>query len=348
MPYTISKIYPSDKYNLRKIDQLLEQEGIMRDGHLDYTCAIFNDHDHIIATGSCFGNTLRCLSVDHRYQGEGLLNQIITHLIQVQYERGNTHLFLYTKVSTAQFFADLGFYEITTLPNQLVFMENKKNGFKDYLTSLEKSPADHKKIAALVINANPFTLGHQYLIETAAAENDSVHVFIVSEDASLVPFAVRKQLALAGTAHLDNVIYHDTCNYIISRATFPSYFLKDEVHVIESQARVDVNIFVQIAKQLHISKRYVGEEPTSLVTGIYNHILQEELAKADIDCCILPRKTTAIGQVISASTVRQAIQDGKLDLLKDFLPQTSLDYFLSPEAEPVITKIQQEKHVKHY
>ncbi len=64
------------------------------------------------------------------------------------------------------------------------------------------------------MNANPFTLGHQYLVEKAASECDTLHIFIVSEDASLVPFPVRKKLVLEGTCHLPNVICHDSGPYL--------------------------------------------------------------------------------------------------------------------------------------
>lgn len=53
--------------------------------------------------------------------------------------RGNLHLFLYTKVNSARFFGDLGFYEIARVDGTLVFMENRKNGFPGYLKALEKT-----------------------------------------------------------------------------------------------------------------------------------------------------------------------------------------------------------------
>lgn len=203
--YTISKIYPTDKRSLTQLDALLEQEGITRDANLDYICAIYDEEYQIIATGSCFANTLRCFAVSKSHQGEGLLNTIITHLIDIQYQRGNMHLFLYTKIESAKFFKDLGFYEIAKVSDTLVFMENRKNGFSDYLAELSKTKKDGFS-AALVMNANPFTLGHQYLVEKAASECDTLHLFIVSEEASLVPFSVRKKLVLDGTAHVPNVI----------------------------------------------------------------------------------------------------------------------------------------------
>ncbi len=344
--YAISQVYPSDKNALAQIDGLLAAEGIRRDAHLDYTCAMYDDDLRIIATGSCFGNTLRCLAVSHSHQGEGLLNRIVSHLMEVQYARGNVHLFLYTKINTARFFKDLGFYEIARVDGRLVFMENRRTGFADYLKALSsfKRPV---RSAALVMNANPFTLGHQYLAEKAAAGCGCLHIFIVSEDASLIPFSVRKRLVMEGVKHLDNVVCHDSGPYIISSATFPSYFLKDEDQVIESHARLDLAVFTKIAERLNVSKRYVGEEPASHVTAIYNRLMSEELPKAGIECVILPRKQWN-GRAISASDVRKALQEDNFELLKHLLPKTSLDYFMSSEARAVIEKIKGAGDVVHY
>lgn len=373
--YYISQISHTDKTAIQGVTALLNAEGIRLDANLDYTCGMYDDEMNIIATGSCFGNTLRCLAVSSEHQGEGLMNQIISHLIEVQFERGNTHLFLYTKCSSAKFFGDLGFYEIARIDEQIVFMENRRTGFKNYLKKLEESSAlqlqtltkdtsantatlqsdnalpdtstADRKIAALVMNANPFTFGHQYLVEKAARENDLLHLFIVSEDASLVPFKVRKQLVMEGTAHLDNICYHDSGPYIISNATFPSYFQKDENAVIESHAMLDLTIFTEIAQTLGINRRYVGEEPTSLVTGIYNNIMSEKLPENGIECIIVPRKTDG-KKAISASTVRQAIKDNDVDTLKKLVPESTLQYFESKEAKEVIERIRNSGNVIHY
>ena len=344
--YTLSQVSPSDKSTLAQIDALLQQEGIRRDANLDYICAMFDEEYNVIGTGSCFGNTLRCFAVSSAHQGEGLLNQIITHLIEVQCARGNLHLFLYTKVKSAKFFGDLGFYEIARVEDTLVFMENRRDGFGSYLCNLEKTKTAGKS-AALVMNANPFTLGHQYLVETAAAACDTLHLFVVSEDASLVPFAVRKQLVAAGVAHLPNVVLHDSGPYIISNATFPSYFLKDAEAVIEGHAKLDLTVFTKIAAALNVTARYVGEEPTSQVTGLYNQIMAEQLPKAGVECIIVPRKQ-ANGKAISASTVRQCLQSGDWETLATLVPQTTLDYFQSDAAKPVLEKIRQAGNVVHY
>lgn len=345
---SVSKIYKSDKKANYAIDKLLQAEGIRRDKNLDYTCAIYDDDYNIIATGSCFGNTLRCMAVSHEHQGEGLMNEIVSHLIQYEFDRKIYNLFLYTKCNSAKFFGDLGFYEIARIDNQIVFMENRRNGFNDYLTELAKTKQDGANIAALVLNANPFTLGHQYLVERASRENDILHLFIVSEDASLVPFEVRKKLVIEGTAHLNNIIYHDTGPYIISSATFPSYFQKDDSAVIESHANLDLNIFIRIAKSLGINSRYVGEEPKSLVTGIYNRIMSEKLPEHGIKCVIIPRKTEQDGQVISASNVRQAIKDGNFSRIRGLVPESTYKFFTSPEAEKIINRIRESDNVIHY
>lgn len=358
--YAISQIYPSDRRANTQINELLLAEGIRRDANLDYTCGMYDEEMNIIATGSCFGNTLRCMAVSNAHQGEGLMNQIVTHLISIQFERGNTPLFLYTKCNSAKFFGDLGFYEIARIDGQIVFMENRKTGFTSYLEKLKKETEQSEvfrqfscndsaktKIAALVMNANPFTLGHQYLVEKAASENDILHLFIVSEDQSLVPFSVRKKLVLEGTAHLKNIIYHESGPYIISNATFPSYFQKDADAVMESHANLDLTIFVRIAQTLGINYRYVGEEPNSQVTGIYNEIMAKKLPENQIACKIIPRKE-ANGSVISASTVRTALKSGKMELLKTLVPETTLRYFQSEEAAPVIEKIKAAQNVVHH
>ena len=134
---------------------------------------------------------------------------------------------------------------------------------------------------------------------------------------------------------------------MISSATFPSYFLKDEQAVITGHAKLDLTLFGSIAQALGVSVRYVGEEPRSLVTGLYNQIMAQELPKMGIQCIEVPR-LQAEGQVISASTVRQAIHDGRLEEIRNQLPQTTWDFFHSPQAQPVIDAICRTAQVIHY
>ncbi len=353
--YTISQIKPSDRRGLRQMDALLAKEGIERDKNLDYSVGLFDENYDLVGTGSCFGNTLRCLAVSSDHQGEGLLNQILSHLIDYQYQRGTINLFLYTKCDTARFFGDLGFYEIARVEGKVVFMENRRTGFSGYLDQLKQETAassavpraGKESIGAVVMNANPFTLGHQYLLEQAAAQVSLLHVFVVSEDASLVPFAVRDQLMRDGSAHIPNLIYHQTGPYMISNATFPSYFLKDSETVIQSHARLDLEVFKRIARALGITRRFVGEEPFSTVTGIYNQIMKEALKKAGMDCTIIPRKADEDG-AISASRVRELIKQRRISEIKSKVPETTYLYFTSPEAKSLLQKIQNADDVIHY
>ena len=345
--YHFSSISPADKRSQRLMDALLKQEGIERDKNLDYSVGLFDEDYNLAATGSCFKNTLRCMAVDSGHQGEGLLNQIVSHLIDYQHRQGCIELFLYTKCGSAKFFNDLGFHEIARVDGKVVFMENRKTGFSDYLADLQATAVTVDNVAAVVVNANPFTLGHQYLLEKVARENDVVHVFVVSEDVSLVPFEVRLRLVREGTAHLKNIVCHATGSYIISNATFPSYFLKDEDLVIESHAKLDINVFKKIAEALSINRRYVGEEPFSQVTGIYNRIMKQELEACGVECIIVPRKTDGTS-AISASKVRQAIKDGDIEAIKNVVPETTYRFFVSAEAAPVIAAIRGADEVIHY
>lgn len=358
--YILSQIRPTDRRGLLQMDALLEKEGIERDKNLDYTVGLFDEDYNLVGTGSCFGNTLRCLAVSSDHQGEGLLNQIITHLTDYQYQRGHLHLFLYTKCNTARFFGDLGFYEIARVDQKVVFMENRKNGFENYLEQLQKETkaagynTDHqeitgapKKTGAVILNANPFTLGHQYLLEQAAAQCDLLHVFVVSEDVSLVPFAIRHRLVLEGSAHLANLVCHQTGPYMISGATFPSYFLKDSETVIRSHASLDIAVFTRIAQALKITGRFVGEEPFSQVTGIYNQVMAESLKEAGIHCHIIPRKADEDG-VISASAVRQMIRERRILDIQNKVPESTYRYFTSPEAKSLLKRIQEAEDVVHY
>lgn len=348
----ISRIYPTDRRSMEEVKRLLIAEGIRLDKNLDYTCGIYDDAGKLIATGSCFGNTLRCFAVDHGHRGEGLLNTVISHLMDYQQERGNFHIFLYTKCSSARFFQDLGFHEIARVEDSLVFMENRRTGFSDCIRRFQEETAAKTGGAgglssAVVMNANPFTLGHQYLIEAAAKESDWLHLFLLSEDASLVPFPVRRKLLLAGTSHLSNLILHDSGPYIISQATFPSYFQKDDDDVSSGHALLDITIFEKIARALGISRRYVGEEPFSRVTEIYNRIMKEHLPQKGIDCIVLPRRE-ADGQAVSASTVRRLLQTGDFSSLAQLVPASTLDFFRSEEAAPILDNIREARDIVHH
>ncbi|MBQ1326159.1 MAG: [Solobacterium sp.] len=344
MNFTVSRVRPDDTKTMESVYRLLNSQGLRFDGSAEETWVILDEDRNTAATGSICGNTLRCIAVSSGYTGEGLTNILMTRLMEEQYSRGNTHVFLYTKPSSARYFGDLGFHEIVR-SGEIVFMENKRSGFRSYLQKLRAFRTEGPS-AAIVMNANPFTLGHRYLVETAAEQYSTVHLFIVSEDRSLIPFEIRKKLVIAGTAHLKNVICHDSGSYIISSATFPSYFQKDEDAVIRSHAAVDLAVFVKIAEAIGITARFVGDEPGSRTTAVYNEIMKQELPEHGIECIVLPRRENSYG-IISASTVRSLIKEGNTAVLSDYLPQTTLSWLMSEEAVPIIENIRSADSVIH-
>jgi [citrate (pro-3S)-lyase] ligase len=340
MDYEITeqRIFLENANEKRKLEEFLKKEGIKLDENLEYTVGIY-DGDKLMATGSFFRNTLRCLAVNSEYQGLGILNKVVSHLLNEQYVRGYNHIFLYTKCSTDGFFRDLGFYEIVRVKDLVVFMENKFHGVKNYSEALAKSKVEGESVASIVMNANPFTLGHLHLIEKAAEENDIVHVFAVSEEASVIPFEVRYELIKRGTQHLNNVILHKAGSYIISSATFPSYFIKEDKAVVEAHARLDLEVFkTYIVPTLGIKSRYVGEEPYCEITKTYNNIMKQVLEEQGIHCKIVPRLESH-NEAISASRVRELIRNNNIEKIKEIVPKSTYEYFISEEAKPLINKI---------
>ena len=274
------------------------------------------------------------------------MNQVVSHLLEREIQQGCSHVFLYTKEKNAAIFQDLGFYEIARVENELVFLENRRDGFARYLKRLELTRREGR-CAAVVMNANPFTLGHLRLVEQAAAENDWLHLFLLSEEAGPIPFAVRKKLVLEGTSDLKNVVFHETGPYIISSATFPSYFLRDEDAAILAHAKLDLAVCGKIAAVLGVTARYAGEEKSSHVTALYNESMAEMLPRQGIRFLEVPRLAID-GEVVSASTVRQAIHDGHPEQVAFMLPESTKRYFDSAEAGTVVSAIRAMDEARHY
>ncbi len=318
--------------------QFLAKQGLQRDARLDYSAGIF-DGSRLLATGSLSGNTLRCLAVDPAYVGENLMSQIVAHLTRIQVERGYYHLFLYTKPKYVSIFHDLGYTEIVRDGDRAVFMENRKTGFADYLRRLRSEGAecqgDAERIGAIVMHANPFTLGHRYLAEQAVRQCEKLHVFVLSEDVSAFPAKDRIALVQAGLTDLSGVIVHETDNYLISGATFPAYFLADDREVCLVQAGMDAQIFARIAKALGITMRFMGEEPYSQVTALYNQVTKDYLTQQGIAVHIVPRIKSG-GEVISASAVRHALARQEFSLVRRMVPDVTWDYLCSEKGEAVV------------
>lgn len=181
-------------------------------------------------------------------------------------------------------------------------------------------------IGALVMNCNPFTLGHQYLVEYAAARVAKLYLFVVEEDKSEFPFADRIKLVRRGVKDFSNVEVLPSGKFIISQQTFSGYFNKASLQEAVVDSSEDVEIFAkEIAPTLGITVRFAGEEPTDNVTRQYNETMKKILPRYGVDFCEIPRKTFG-KKPISASTVREALKVGDFDKIKKLVPKTTLRY----------------------
>jgi [citrate (pro-3S)-lyase] ligase len=315
-----------------KLSCFLEKEGLTLDGDLDYAVCLMSQ-DKIIASGCAAGNVLKCIAVDAAYQGQALTNRIISYLRLRGYHEGFSSLFLFTKPENETVFTELGFYTLSSSPDAIL-MENSPDGCQSYLDSLE-NPSDNTSSATIVMNCNPFTLGHRYLIEKACSENERVHLFILKEDLSVFPFDLRIRLVREGTADLKNLYIHEGRDYIISHATFPTYFIKDSKVVNDSHARIDLDLFARrIVPALNIKRRYVGEEPFCPVTSRYNQLMKEILPGEGIEVIEIPRKAAQDGAV-SATKVRKALAEGRLEDIKGWVPPSTYDFLVSDEGRKI-------------
>lgn len=332
------RIFESDRAGREAMEALLQKAGLSLDRHLDYSAALFDEDGAMVATGSFYRNTLRCLAVDEDLRGEGLLAQLVSRLISELNARGVHQLFLYTKPDAAESLRLLGFHEIARTA-EVVFMENRRQGFPNYLDALDGPEPIPARVGAIVMNANPFTRGHLYLVEQALQKVDALHLFMVSEDVSAFPFVVRERLIRAGTAHLKQLYCHPTGPYLVSSATFPAYFIQESEALTLAQARVDAQVFRRIAGRLQITDRFVGEEPFSPATALYNQAMQEELPQAGIRLHILPRlELPGIGP-ISATRVRALLKEGRLEALKPLVPDTTYAFLESADGRAIREKL---------
>lgn len=287
--------------------------------------------NNVVACAGIDHNVVKCVAVDHRYQGLNITLTLIENVLQFAYEKGQPHLFLYTKPSNIDVFMDCGFYPLVEVPDTIVLMENTPVGISRYCQTL----AAHRKsgqCGAIVMNANPFTRGHLYLAEYAAKEVDWLYIFLVSENASLFPADVRYQLVKEGVSHLSNVTVFPGSEYIVSKATFPTYFLKEETLIEQSYMAIDLLLFRKyIAPTLSIHRRYVGTEPLSIITNAYNqammHWLKDEQIADEpmIDVIEIPRITFS-DEAISASRVRALLSQKKYQEIKQLVPPPTWSY----------------------
>lgn len=289
--------------------------GLEYDDGVQFSVACLDGEGRIAATGSLDGKILKCIAVAADRQGEGLTATVITELRREAFSRGEDHLFLFTKPENRAQFADMAFFSVAQTADVLL-MESKRDGARSYARSLaEPAPLGKDgrpgEIGAIVMNANPFTIGHRYLIEKALERCSLLHVFVLSEDRSYFSFAERYRRVAEGTKDLPAVRLHETRDYMVSSVTFPTYFIKEKARAEDARCGLDLAVFADVfAKEMGISVRYVGTEPLDPVTARYNETMKAYLPARGIEVVEVPR-LTANGEVVSASRVRAQLEAQK-------------------------------------
>lgn len=342
----------------RRVEAFLAANGL-RLAPLDRYVVVTRDEDgdEILAGGGLDGNVIKCVAVSESARSEGLMNILVSRLIAIAREEGRESVKAFTKPENEGIFKSLGFALIASSPNAIL-MENGRGGLPEYRKYLE-SLARPGRNGAIVMNANPFTKGHRYLVEQAASLVDNLYVIVVREDRSRFPYAERKAMIDAGCAGLDNVIVCEGSDYAISAATFPTYFLKKLDDATDTQIALDLDLFVNhIAKPLGVTVRFAGSEPEDALTRRYNELMAEILpgtpvavvrqdhqpdselvegsavrqARRPIDFVEIPRLEQK-GKPLSATSLRRALDKGGFKEAMEYIPKSTIPYLVADLAE---------------
>lgn len=331
----------------KKVESFLKTNGLRLE-KVNLYMAIQDADENILAGGGLDGDTIKCIAVSEKARSGGLAVPLISRLISVAAQQGHTNVKVFTKPENTAIFESLGFTVLGRAP-KAVLMENGR-GLAAYLSGFPVKPGmtdgharpDRASRGVIIMNANPFTIGHKYLIEKAAGQVDHLFVIVVKEDVSRFPYADRLAMTKAACADFSNVTVCEGSDYQISAATFPTYFLKELSDASETQMRLDLDIFARhIAPALGATVRFVGSEPQDALTARYNAIMKEVLPAAGVQVVELPRLCySELGEEspVSASAVRKGL-DGFDGGFWHLLPETSLPYVL---AEAAVTALRQE------
>jgi [citrate (pro-3S)-lyase] ligase len=279
----------------------------------------------LVGCAGLAANVIKCVAVNEQLRGINLSSRLLTEVENAALARGHFHLFLCCRPANQARFARCGFWPIAQSGDNAVLLENTSQGIERYCRSLSTLRRKGDSIGAIVMNANPFTLGHLHLVEQAVKQCDWLHLFVVQQDTSFFSFADRLNMVKAGVAHLPNVSVHESSQYIISRATFPAYFLKESVKIQQAWSEIDVLIFRNfIGPALGITHRFIGTEPFCEVTRQYNQTLHLLLA-SQIEVIEMPR-LKANGEAISASEVRRLFTTEQFSRIQEIVPDSTFAY----------------------
>lgn len=329
----------------RRIEQFLGDNGLRLDD-VDYYAALVDETtDEIVAGGGLKGGVIKCVAVADGHKGEAVANQIVSHLIAHANADGHQCVKLFTKPQNQKMFESMSFRLLAEAP-KAILMETGIGGIKRYCEELEsekgkvKSEKSNGKLhhlnpstpqpimpqsGIIIMNCNPFTLGHRYLIEQAAQQVDTLYILVVREDCSMFGYDERKAMIVRGVAHINNVVVCDGSEYSISATTFPTYFLKSLSDASDTQMTLDIDLYRRhIAPALGATVRFVGTEPDDPLTRRYNELMKSMLP----DVREVARLQQS-GVAVSASRVRKAIVENHLALAARLVPPTTVPYIVA-------------------
>ena len=319
------------KSNRTRVERFLAANGLRLED-VDYYAVVTDDEGDIIVGGGLQSNVIKCIAVGEAARETGLSNKLISHLITMATQQGAETIKVYTKPENRTVFESMGFTVIAK-SSYAILMENGVKGIGIYCDYLRRVRGDRPDGAtAIVMNANPFTLGHRYLVEQAAATASTLYVIAVREDRSVFSYNERLAMIQAGCHGLDNVVVIEGSDYAISELTFPTYFLKQVTDATDTHITLDLDLFAtHIAPALGVTTRVVGSEPIDALTARYNELMQELLPKQGITVKTVERLVQD-GQPVSASRVRQALADGSLSQAAALVPATTVPYLIAHMA----------------
>ena len=339
----ILELHPTIPRQRRQIEMFLQTNGLRYDD-VDYYAAIVDESsDEMIAGGGLKGCVIKCVAVADGHKGEAVANVIVSHLIAKANAEGCQCVKLYTKPNNRQLFESLSFRLIAESPNAIL-METGVGGIEKYSEELRVKSEElrvksgelkndesvvsnaRKPIGVIVMNANPFTLGHRFLVEQSSELVERLYVVVVREDCSMFSYNERKAMVSQGVRDIGNVVVVDGSDYAVSAATFPTYFLKQLSDATDTQIILDLDLYRRrIAPALGATIRFFGSEPTDPLTRRYNELMHQQLGEEHVH--EIQRKQQE-GSAISASRVRKAMMEGCLWDAIQLVPPTTIPYII--------------------
>jgi len=310
----------------RRVETFLQRNDLRLDT-LDTYVGIYDSADELVGGGGLCENIIKCVAISSALRSSSLTNTLVSRLREIAFAKGYTNVFVFTKPENEAIFSSLAFHTVGRSSRALL-LESDPRGISSYTERLKRHSHEGQN-GVIVMNANPLTMGHLYLIETAAARVEHLFIIVVSEDKSAFTYKERRDMIAEAVRELPSVSLIEGGNYIISAATFPSYFIKEPSEAALAQIELDIDIFNRhIAPALNATVRFVGSEPLDALTRLYNERLK---ALLHIEVVEIPRLEKH-GEVVSASLVRRYIAENKAAEALHIVPKTTAPYILSHSA----------------